>query len=1184
VRHEIGFCPQHNILWDNLTCREHLRFFATLKGTASLNMQDVGAPAALQPADGGSEHSVDASKPDAAAQLEKDIEAILAEVDLIEKADTYAGNLSGGQKRKLSVALAFVGGSRFIVLDECTAGMDVAARRHTWGLIKRMSAGRTVLLTTHFMDEADLLGNTIAIMSKGKLRCAGNPSFLKSRLGVGYSLTLALDLERPDPDAVVALVRKHIPHLELLASSMSEVSLRLPMVDVPKFPELFDAIDGGRKAGTLGVRGYGISVTTLEEIFLRIGVEEEESDAVGGKVASPVAVATVPAEEIKVKSCDADGGTEEGSPVVEVDPSEMTPPYGEDKEGSAARPPELDNAHLSVQPQQSTEVFVSPSMLAAKRRQEACERMTWGARDVEELSASRREGHGAIKSKYQATMHGQLYTLLLKRAKYARRDMRTIVLQIVMPIVCISLAMLIALVEFPNAVPLTLRADAYPTAEFVYGGCPAGFEAFPDPGSVLVPAVPNTTNAFNTSEFLMRTYHTHTTERIVGVHCYDSRIVEKIEVPMLPLPIVIPTPASVLFVNESARHGAPMALAEFHGTWARLKRNNATPDWRLTSFPLPFNERESLQADAVITLLIGMFILIPFTFIPSTFVSFIVKEREVKAKHLQVISGMNFFIYWLSNFIFDITSFFITSLLVMAIFGMFGREEYVGSAELFFCMLVLFMLYGFAGVAGSYFVSFAFDSHSTAQNIVMLGNFIAGFLLVLVVYIMSFIDSTAEAAKVMRYIFRIIPSYALGEGILNVAALLLIKSVYGLEPSPFTKDIAGWPMIYLGISAVLFSTLTLLIDHPSRRMRQHHLTHSDEPAPPIEDEDADVAAERQAIESGERDATDVVIVRGLNKVWPIPTEPFQKVAVRNLSMGVHPHEVFAFLGTNGAGKTTAISILCGEFMPTRGKGSVLGNDVVDEAADARAHIGYCPQFDALHDLLTPIEHLMLYAGLRGMPDDRAMEAADILMEACDLTPHKNKIAQSLSGGNKRKLSLALSLIGQPAVCFLDEPSAGMDPKARRAMWDVIEHLSKHCSVVLTTHHLEEVEVLAHRAAIMVDGALKCVGSLQHLKNRFGSGFELVVRVHDTDHVEPVKAALAEKLPTATLKETRNLRFTYALPQEVALSDTFRAVEAAKALGIDDYALAQSSIEQVFLRISADANAHDECLASPTFGP
>ncbi|KAG5510485.1 hypothetical protein GH5_06685 [Leishmania sp. Ghana 2012 LV757] len=161
VRRQIGYCPQHNILWSELTCRDHLEFFGRIKGLKGWELEDA-------------------------------VCRMLYETDLLEKVDQPVKSLSGGQKRKLSVSIAFVTCSRLVFLDEPTAGMDVGARRYTWELLRRMSAHHTILLTTHYMDEADLLGHKIGIMSRGCLKCSGSSMFLKSRLGLGYSITMSL--------------------------------------------------------------------------------------------------------------------------------------------------------------------------------------------------------------------------------------------------------------------------------------------------------------------------------------------------------------------------------------------------------------------------------------------------------------------------------------------------------------------------------------------------------------------------------------------------------------------------------------------------------------------------------------------------------------------------------------------------------------------------------------------------------------------------------------------------------------------------------------------------------------------------------------------------------------------------------------------------------------------------------
>jgi ABC-type multidrug transport system ATPase subunit len=935
-----------------------------------------------------------------------------------------------------------------------------------------MSVGRTIVLTTHFMDEADLLGQTVSIMSKGQLKCSGSPFYLKQQLGAGYTLTVSCGTSAV-AEQLTELVHQYVATASVVSQSGGELSLRLPTESVPQFPALLAALEARPDA-----RGFGIGVTTLEEIFLRIGEAEQLDDpTTPGLLGSAL---TKSATAVK---------------------------FEERAEKNTAQTPLWSDEELSH--------AVSPA--------------------------------------------AQLMPLVVKRFHNSRRDTRTILLQIVMPVIGITLAMLFQLITFPDAPRLVLRSDSYPTTELTVGNCGSTFGNYAQPGADVT--LHNATSGWLMSDHLLSTFKQHKVDRVTAMTCLDSHI--------------WPAPAVVLFSNESYSHGTPMAVADYHSMYSRNALASAAPSWVIASKPLPIDPYEQAQFDAFVTFFIGMFILIPFTFIPSTFVSWIVKEREVRAKHLQIVSGMNYVVYWVANFLFDIASFIITSLLSILVFVIFDRSEYIGTTELFFGVFVLFMMYGFAGIAGSYTISFAFESHSTAQNIVLLANFVCGFLLVMIVKILSFIESTKEAADVLVFIFRVVPAFCLGDGILNLAAIDAAKAFVAVEQHAFDMDVLGWNLVYMAIEIPVFIAITFVLDHPARKMRAEMLFGEQGVEPEvIEEEDEDVTAERRAVEAGR--PGDFVTVKNLRKTYPVPTGDGTKVAVRNLSFGVHEAEVFAFLGTNGAGKTTTISVLCGEVLPTRGAAFVADKNVVTDALETRRIIGYCPQFDALHDLMTPVEHLYLYAGLRGL--DRAVQqrVVERLIDVCGLSEHRDKLSQTLSGGNKRKRSVAISLMGGPQVVFLDEPSAGMDPQARHGMWEVIERIAQHCSVVLTTHHLEEVEALADRMAIMVDGEMKCIGNLQHLKNKFGSGFEMTLRVNESEAEADVLAFIAEHVEGAKLEENRNQKMTFALPQTTVLSALFGRIEARKAdLGIIDYAICQSSVEQVFLRISAGAQAQDE---------
>lgn len=208
-------------------------------------------------------------------------------------------------------------------------------------------------------------------------------------------------------------------------------------------------------------------------------------------------------------------------------------------------------------------------------------------------------------------------------------------------------------------------------------------------------------------------------------------------------------------------------------------------------------------------------------------------------------------------------------------------------------------------------------------------------------------------------------------------------------------------------------------------------------------------------------------------------------AVDHISFDVTKGEVFGFLGANGAGKTTAMRMLCGLSFPTSGKASVAGFDVYTEQDKIKQNIGYMSQKFSLYDNLTPLENIRFFAGIYGMPSKEIKEKSDELINVLGLRSEAKKLVRSLPLGWKQKLAFSVAIFHSPKIVFLDEPTGGVDPVTRRQFWDMIyEAASNGITVFVTTHYMDEAEY-CNRVTIMVDGKIEALDTPANLKKQFG---------------------------------------------------------------------------------------------------
>ncbi|KAA8595046.1 hypothetical protein FQN60_012181 [Etheostoma spectabile] len=1211
VRQNLGVCPQHNVLFSMLTVEEHIWFYARLKGLPE-------------------------------EKVKAETEQILNDVGLPHKRKSLTSTLSGGMQRKLSVALAFVGGSKVVILDEPTAGVDPYARRGIWDLLLKYRPGRTIILSTHHMDEADILGDRIAIISHGKLCCVGSSLFLKTHLGTGYYLTLVkrdydLTLQscrnsastvsyskkagkedsvsesssdaglgsEPESETTTIdvslisnLIFKHVNQARLVEDLGHEITYVLPYQSAKDgaFVELFHELDD--RLTDLGISSYGISDTTLEEIFLKVA-EDSGVDAV------ELSDGVVPT---RIRRHHAFG-----------DHQSCLKPFTED---------DFDFNDSEGDPE---------------------------SRETDWLSGT--DGKGSYQVKGWSLKRQQFVALLWKRFLYARRSRKGFFAQIVLPAVFVCIALVFSLIvppfgKYPSLVldhsmyeeqftfisndmpedphinkllgaltenpgfgthcmegqpiqdtPCTAVEDEWSVPEvsqsvkdmFDKGNwsmenpspmcecscegrkrmlpeCPAGAGGLQPPQMKISDqdTLQNLTGR-NISDYLVKTY-----AQIIGKSLRNKILGTAADRFFHSLSNFIQgldTKNNVkIWFNNKGWHSIGSFLNVMNNGILRasLQAGQKPTKFGITASNHPLNlTKEQLSQVALMTtsvdVLVSICVIFAMSFVPASFVVFLIQERVNKAKHLQFISGVQPLLYWLANFVWDMCNYIVPATLVIIIFICFQQDAYVSSTNLPVLALLL-LLYGWSITPLMYPASFFFKIPSTAYVVLTSVNILIGINGSVSTFVLELFGSNEVGGinDILKNVFLIFPHFCLGRGLIDMVknqAMADALERFGENRfrSPLAWDMVGKNLFAMAIEGVIFFGITVLIQYHfffKARSSTSHLK-------PIGEEDEDVARERQRILSG-GGQSDILELRQLTKIY----KRKQKPAVDRLCVGIPPGECFGLLGVNGAGKTSTFKMLTGDSVVTGGEAFLAGKSVTTEIHEVHQNMGYCPQFDAINDLLTGREHLEFYAILRGVPEKEVCEVAEWGIRKLGLVKYVDKSAGSYSGGNMRKLSTAIALIGGPPVVFLDEPTTGMDPKARRALWNAILSIIKEGrSVVLTSHSMEECEALCTRMAIMVNGRFRCLGSVQHLKNR--------VAGPDPD-LRPVMEFIERELPGSTLKEKHRNMLQYQLPSSLtSLARIFSLLSQNKeALSIEDYSVSQTTLDQVFVNFAKDQSDED----------
>uniref|UniRef100_A0A8C6I966 ABC transporter domain-containing protein n=1 Tax=Mus spicilegus TaxID=10103 RepID=A0A8C6I966_MUSSI len=492
--------------------------------------------------------------------------------------------------------------------------------------------------------------------------------------------------------------------------------------------------------------------------------------------------------------------------------------------------------------------------------------------------------------------------------------------------------------------------------------------------------------------------------------------------------------------------------------------------------------------------------------------------------------------------------------------------------------MFILMLFGWSIIPFIYLLSFWYNNSTNAYIKIFVFNHCLGFISIIVDAVVTVDLSlrgrqgpfshawlTSHSVNILLVFFSSvidIPIYsmdqkAIGRHVTAMAATGLIYFILII-----LLETTSWNLKIFIYRYVLFGIYRIFYKVSSRELSGYS-------------EEEDVQNERETILNHPwRSLNSTVLIKELIKIYfKIPPT----LAVRNISVAIQKEECFGLLGLNGAGKTTTFKILTGEEIATSGDVFIEGYSITRNILKVRSKVGYCPQFDALLDYMTSREILTMYARVWGIPENSIRAYVDNLLKMLYLKPQADKFIYTLSGGNKRRLSTAIAIMGNSTVVFLDEPSTGMDPLARRMLWNtVIKTRESGKVIIITSHSMEECEALCTRLAIMVQGKFVCLGSPQHLKNKFGNIYTMTIKFKtDTDDntVQDLKDFIAKVFPGSNLKQENQGILNYYIPSKNnSWGKVFGILEKAKEdYNLEDYSISQITLEQVFLTFANPDN-------------
>jgi ATP-binding cassette, subfamily A (ABC1), member 3 len=1040
----LGFCPQKNVLWDNLTVEEHVRIFNKLKANKVASKDEI--------------------------------RALLKSCDISKKSSARSKTLSGGQKRKVQLAMMFIGGSTVCCIDEVSSGLDPLSRRKIWDILLAERGRRTFIFTTHFLDEADLLADDIKILSKGSLKASGTSVALKHNLGSGYRVHVY-----HTHGGHQATIYKDVSHTDL----DDQTTYLLPTSSATA--SFLTRLEND------GVHEYQVSGPTIEDVFLKV------------------------AEEVRTPNTTSENLQEVGSRESADEKADTTP---------------------DVKAAKDSKVLIREA-----------------STDVPKLLNGRR-----------LTIPQQVWVLFGKRWTILRRNPLPYAAALLIPIIAAGLVTLF-LSNFERAgcsleanagqfdvdslsTQLDYQLVAGPSSSFTAEAVQRYVETFGSGSGGL---------ALNTSRLVNSV---HLVDTLTEFNRYiDTRFAN-----VTPGGFFLGGDSSPATFAWRGDESIVYSVITMNAMDNFLANTSIASQYQPFDVPWAPDTGDALQLITYFGLAMSVY--------PSFFALYPTIERLRQVRGLHYSNGVRPGPLWGAYTLFDFMIVVLTSAIAIIIFravtDVWYHIEY---------LFVVFFLYGLTSTLLSYVISLisrsqlaAFAFAAGGQAVMFLLYFIA-FMSVLTYSPPELVNQNLNIAHFS--IAAISPVANLTRALfvaLNVFSVTCRNREFASYAGSMTTF--GGPILYLILQSFILFGILLWWDSGAFVRR--------------------FLAKRKLLQVEELDTTETEVSNELTRVTSsrdglrllrVSKEFKKNLAVNDVSFGVPKGEVFALLGPNGAGKSTCISMIRGDLQPSQKGGDILVEDisVLKHRAQARALLGVCPQFDAM-DKMTAYEHLYFYAKARGVSDPKHNVQA--VMKAVGLTQYADRMAEALSGGNKRKLSLGIALSGNPSVLLLDEPSSGMDAASKRVMWKTLASVVPGRSLVLTTHSMEEADALATRAGILSSKML-ALGTTDYLRRKHGDAYYVhVVHEHaphsSSAEMQRISEWIVWRFPDADVEDNvygGQVRFTLPIQTEKgksSIAELFNSLEEKKEeLNIAYYSVSRSTLDQVFLAVCRKASVLEE---------